>query len=1350
MNDVKMHNDDEQSEKVALLFEECIDIPDPVKRAAFLDTACSESPEIRLEVQRLLRAHEHSGKFLFGGTFPSPEKWSERSGIDPTDLEPGGRVGPYRLLGLIGEGSTSTVFLAEQEDPVHRWVALKIVKPGMDSRKVIQRFGLERQALALMDHPGIAKLLDAGATSSGRPFFVMELVTGSNVSTYCDDHSMTIPERLVLFGRMCSAVLHAHQRGIIHRDIKPDNVLVSDNDGQLTLKIIDFGIAKVLNTWGIENATRTGMIPFLGTPAYMSPEQVNLNAPDLDTRTDIYSLGALLYELLTGLPPFDHERLISVGLEDMFRIIKNEDPPFPSERVAGMSPEEQYTTAKARGTNPGEFIRTLKGDLDWITLKALDKKPDRRYSTAEGIAEDLNRYFKHRPVSAAAPSKRYRLIKMLKRNRRLVAGIGSAAAILIFSTIAIALLAMNTRISANQAREMEQAATKAEQLSEQAMVSMHVSSGLSAADENYHDKAFLWFANAARLADPGSYEAEINARRALSWIDKVPLPIGAFKLSSNFRTLEFSRDSRYLLAIDANSQGSLWDSQSQDLVPWAMNLGPIQAAAWSPSGSELVLAAGGEVRLYEIASGTLLRAFPVFAAPQAIGFTPDGRYLVYGNSSLHVYDLSANDPGQMALRFPQDVVGLTFSEESGKVVGISNDGGARVFEIRENMSKLPDTMKVFPHRHAIRTDACASKSNYREDFLETAVLSLPVITAAGDRLLTRTDAYQITFWDLLNGDVLHTVDGVCCSCRFIISPDSGYLACGIQGGKVQIWDIEAAEQVQLLPSRGSCILDIAFGNFGKSLVTAETNGMARLWSIDQGKEFQSPLHHSTDVDRVAYTHDGTMVATGQSDGLVRIWSVLEGEPAEHAPVEGEVPTIVRMNDSGSRFVLNREPSWDANCEACLGQLVVYSADTGEKIGRPIPVDACVEASAFSKDNDLLAVGLAQPGKLTSGRLEIHQLNESGSTPIFIDLPSRPADIAWHPNHSDITVICRGGELLSFKLDDGLSIRWMDRIENTYTQVNPMAFFARGGQDLVTLGPDRKIQVRDSNSGQLRYPALEADLEGFWSFSLSADGKLLSTTTMGGEVRVWDLETGSPASIPLLHPKWVYRCRFSPDQRTLVTASHDGKVRLWDWQSGTQSTIPMTHPNEVYDAAFTPDSRYILSACRDGNLRVWEPKESKLLTPPVRVGHQAFNIEFNSAGDTAVIGNLCKSIHLLSLSILQQQMRYDAEDLCLLSEVASSCSIEKGSVRVLTSTEWMDRFNKIKNLHPESLQPGFLHGLEKVSLLKNVIAVSPLTELSESNSSGLSLLDLTVNRSLQPDPCVSCPSGSSCSLSYPKK
>jgi serine/threonine protein kinase len=318
--------------QIMSILGEAVEHGSPAERAAFLDEACAANPERRARVEALLRAYEAAGNFLQGN--PAPPKVAAI--IDePITQRPGTIIGPYKLLEQIGEGGFGVVFMAEQQEPIRRKVALKVLKPGMDTRQVIARFEAERQALALMDHPNVAKVLDAGQTSSARPYFVMDLVRGIPITEYCDQNQLPVRERLELFVHVCGAVQHAHQKGIIHRDIKPTNVLVTLQDGTPVPKIIDFGIAKALGQQLTDKTLFTSFAQMIGTPTYMSPEQAALSSLDVDTRSDIYSLGVLLYELLTGSTPFDKERFSQVGYDEMRRIIREEDPPRPSTRISG-------------------------------------------------------------------------------------------------------------------------------------------------------------------------------------------------------------------------------------------------------------------------------------------------------------------------------------------------------------------------------------------------------------------------------------------------------------------------------------------------------------------------------------------------------------------------------------------------------------------------------------------------------------------------------------------------------------------------------------------------------------------------------------------------------------------------------------------------------------------------------------------------------------------------------------------------------------------------------------------------------------------------------------------------------
>src|ERR1019366_720122 len=325
-------------------------------------------------------------------------------------------------------GGCGMVYVAEQEQPVRRRVALKVIKLGMDTRQVIARFEAERQALALMDHPNIAKVLDGGATETGRPFFVMELVKGVRITDYCDRNNLSTAERLGLFVQVCHAIQHAHQKGIIHRDIKPSNILVTLHDGVPVPKVIDFGIAKATTDQRLTDKTLyTAVDQFIGTPAYMSPEQAELSGLDVDTRCDIYALGVLLYELLTSKMPFDAQRLVAAGLNEIRRIIREEDPPRPSTRISTLTAAEQTTVAKRRHVEPPKLIHLVRGDLDWIVMKCLEKDRTRRYETANGLAMDLQRHLHDEPVVARPPGAGYRFRKMARRHKLAFAAVTAVA-----------------------------------------------------------------------------------------------------------------------------------------------------------------------------------------------------------------------------------------------------------------------------------------------------------------------------------------------------------------------------------------------------------------------------------------------------------------------------------------------------------------------------------------------------------------------------------------------------------------------------------------------------------------------------------------------------------------------------------------------------------------------------------------------------------------------------------------------------------------------------------------------------------------------------------------------------------
>jgi eukaryotic-like serine/threonine-protein kinase len=407
--------------RVREIFATAIEISDVAERNDMLDRECGDDFMLRAQIADLLsvrlKAEEFFSDCIANSSASVISSGFLENSTEANDKNIGLRIGPYKVLQKIGEGGCGAVYMAEQEKPIRRRVAIKIIKLGMDTKNVIARFESERQALAMMDHPNIARVLDAGATETGRPYFVMELIHGINILEYCDKNHYDTSQRLELFVRVCNAIQHAHQRGIIHRDIKPSNILVTSHDGLPVPKVIDFGIAKAMTEPLTDKTLFTSYGLFIGTPAYMSPEQAEYSGLDVDTRSDIYSLGVLLYELLAGKPPFDQKDLMSSGLDEMRRTLREREPQRPSAKLKSYSIEDLTTTAARRQIETSKLQSLLKGDLDWIVMKALEKDRRRRYETVNGLAMDVGRFLNNEPIVARPPSRRYRLQKLVQRNR---------------------------------------------------------------------------------------------------------------------------------------------------------------------------------------------------------------------------------------------------------------------------------------------------------------------------------------------------------------------------------------------------------------------------------------------------------------------------------------------------------------------------------------------------------------------------------------------------------------------------------------------------------------------------------------------------------------------------------------------------------------------------------------------------------------------------------------------------------------------------------------------------------------------------------------------------------------------
>lgn len=486
---------------VESVFHAALDRSPGRERLGYLDATC-DTPELRQRVDRLLAAHDNIGGFLDGASDVTRAVGPEAVGSVI--------AGRYKLLEQIGEGGMGLVFMAEQSEPVRRLVAVKLIKPGMDSQQVLARFESERQALALMDHPNIAKILDGGVTETGRPFFVMELVKGMPITQFCDERKMSVKERLKLMVPVCQAVQHAHMKGIIHRDLKPGNVLVALYDGVPVPRVIDFGVSKAVGQRLTDRTLFTGFGTVVGTPEYMAPEQAEFNQLDIDTRADVYTLGILLYELITGSPPIDGERVKKAALLEVLRAVREEEPPKPSTRLS--SPATPASVAANRRSEQDQLTKAVRGELDWIVMKALEKDRSRRYNTAGALADDLERFLAAEPVLAHPPTFIYRVRKLMGRNKAAVAAAAGIAVALIVGTA----VSVGLAVRATQAEQV--AIRESQRLTEEQATSQRLAEAERTAREDEKAQKL-----AAQKSMEEAKSVEADAKAMLAFFDKAIL-----------------------------------------------------------------------------------------------------------------------------------------------------------------------------------------------------------------------------------------------------------------------------------------------------------------------------------------------------------------------------------------------------------------------------------------------------------------------------------------------------------------------------------------------------------------------------------------------------------------------------------------------------------------------------------------------------------------------------------------------------------------------------------------------------------------------------------------------------------
>lgn len=1212
------------------------------ERAAFVANAASGDAAVLEEVRMLLQGYEEAGgdaaEATLGGT--ARERWA---GVRRE--EPGTVIGHFRLVKVIGEGGMGSVWEAEQNAPIKRRVALKIIKLGMDTEEVVKRFERERRTLALMAHPHIAQVYEAGATPAGRPFFAMELVDGTAITLHCAQAGLTLRDRLALFLDVCAAVEHAHQKGVIHRDLKPSNILVADG----AVKVIDFGIAKA--TQESTDGLLTQQAQVLGTPAYMSPEQAESNGTDVDTRTDVYSLGAVLYELLSGALPFDPKRLAGTHPQEVQRILREEEPPRPSTRAIPMlerktdrsrQPAPPSAPQPPTGIHPAE----LRNDLDWIVMKALSKERGRRYASAASFAADVRRFLAGEAVNAVPPTLAYRAGKFVRRNKAAVAAVaGIVLALSAGLIISLRQVQRTNEALAGEARARREATFT--------VADLYTRSGLTAAEKGEPARAALWFTRAARIAEDDPVRASANRLRAAVWTLESHVPVAAFDTGFPYSEDIVWHPGGGTIIVERMDGGA---AQVYDVVREAFSpLVPdgADSAAWDAAGSRLAVVRQGKVQVMEYPSGRLLAERGVAAGSQ-VALSPDGLRVALGGETPFLWD------------WGKDEAVFCTAVPHAKRIRWSKDGRYCLWQALTQVAAVdaadPERILFPPLSNHWKT----------------------LVSFADDgHTFFHSDRHtkQTFLRDAATGAVVREAPGG--SWALAMSRDSHYVAFG----DAPLWSGSTGNTRRNPVHRNGDIMEGAsFSPDGTRLATAAYDAKVRLWQLSGDLPLGEVGVHQHPIQSVSWSPDASLLASGQNS-LVRIWRIQTTPLLRSIPLPS--PTLAALSGDGKYVAASGMTQSSSSGRTTR----VFEIATGQPAGPEIALDGVLMDAVFVAAGEIALAVSTTPERQTrdwtvnggSGHLEVRDWRSGQRTAGPFPLPSEPRGLALHPSGGHIAVSGAFGECLEWERSTAAPVPLIagGRVSQPFgTLTNGRCAYAGGGRYLVAWGGFERLNVYDRTAGREVRLSASAPASGA-VHDVGFSGNLLALAPTGPPaplVQLLDYTTGLEVAAPLPHSDWMYLAQFDETGTLLLTTGRRPMAQIWDWRAGRQICPALPHTTDTMAGVFVPGTPWVITGSHDGLVRFWDRRSGMMIRPPVMVGGHVLQLTLTPDGHYLVAGG---SLHGPALAVIDLRAALPANPVSpdpLEAELNAAAIIhEGGGIVPLTSAQWLEKWRARKKM-----------------------------------------------------------------------